>query len=135
MRADCLPFASVSVRVNGRNLQELQTEGVSGDDAMTATTYIEAVDGAEFDVCLKLERGFAYKQDQLSFKVDVDGAYAGGTAVSLNGADIESWIEGAIESDGGRLATLRKLRFAALKTSTLKPPCYKFDHPNICVSG
>lgn len=122
MRADCLPFASVSVRVNGRDLQELQTEGIGDDDAMTATTYIEAVDGAEFVVRLKLERGFAYKTDHLDFQVKVDGAWVAGQVISLKGAATEGSIDGALETDGGRLATLRKLKFTALKTSTFELP-------------
>lgn len=120
MRADCLPFASVTVRVNGRDLQELQTEGVSDDDAMTATAYIEAVDGAEFDVFLNVERGFAYKSDHLDFEVKVDGARVVGKVVPLKGAVHQSSVNGTIESEGGQFATLKKLKFAVLNTSTLK---------------
>ena len=57
MRADCLPGAAVTVRVNCQPLAEYATE--NGD--LTATTFIEAIPGAEFDIALNLSHGFAYR--------------------------------------------------------------------------
>ena len=73
MRAHCLPHANVVVRVNGEALNEHQTE----NEALTATTFIEAVPGAIFDLSLLLDPGFAYRRphDRIVFKVLVDGQH------------------------------------------------------------
>lgn len=83
MRADCLPFASIVVRVNGQDVQEYQTEQTSADNVKTAVTYIEAVDGAAFGLHLILERGFAYTVDHLIMQVSLDGKWVTGRFVEL----------------------------------------------------
>ncbi|KAL1583153.1 hypothetical protein WHR41_07916 [Cladosporium halotolerans] len=83
MRADCLPFASIVVRVNGQDVQEHQTEPTSADNVKTAVTYIEAVDGAAFGLHLILERGFAYTVDHLIMQVSLDGKWVTGRFVEL----------------------------------------------------
>lgn len=126
MRADCLPFASVSVRVNGEVLHEYQTEGTSADEAMTATAYIESVDGAEFDVSLLVQTAFAYKSDCLEFIIHIDGKWMAGQVVHLNGKRKLGAVDGATcPAENGR-ATFRKFRFAAHDMSEFSPRIIQF---------
>ncbi|KAM0716428.1 hypothetical protein Q7P37_007873 [Cladosporium fusiforme] len=129
MRPDCLPSASVSVRVNGRDLQEYNTEGSSEDDAMIATTYVEAVEDAEFEVCLHLERGFAYAWDYLAFKTQVDGVVIRNRIIPLNGQEMSFIIQGLVEPLAHGKSQLKKCRFAAHDTTDAKLDArLKSDH-------
>lgn len=111
MRADGLPHADVVVRVNGEALTEHQTE----NEALTATTFIEAIPGAHFWVELKLEAGFAYRDpnDKLRFTVHVDGECARSSMFHTHYSPESIHInEGAVATLDG-VSTLRRYTFAA----------------------
>lgn len=82
MHADCLPGATVTVRVNGTPLTEYATE----NSDMTATTFVEAVAGAQFDIALTWTDFFAYRAaaDRIRFCVYVDGQWVGTPIVSTH---------------------------------------------------
>lgn len=114
MYADCLPGASVKVRVNGMPLTEHATE--NGD--LSATTFVEAIAGANFAVILHLEDTFTYRQpaDRIKFEVFLDGERAGALVVDpasiLHATAVIDYI---YETSGGR-TTRRKFLFAELET-------------------
>lgn len=129
MRADCLPFAQVTVRVNGRDLEEHQTEPADEANLTKATTYVECVAGAEFSVHLLLEPGFAYVRDQLNFSVHVDGQWIGARLVELSSLTMGSAtceVAGKTEFSNGT-HILRKLKFAAHETSKFKKKSFQAD--------
>ena len=110
MRADCLPGAAVTVRVNCQPLAEYATE--NGD--LTATTFIEAIPGAEFDIALNLSHGFAYRDpaDRLRFCVSVDGEFVRCHILSTHLQYLsEHLVEGPEETRNG-VTTLKRLTFA-----------------------
>jgi hypothetical protein len=113
MRADCLPHASVFVRVNNEPLPEHHAEDASADDNMTATSFIEAVPGAQFTVYLLLDAAFAYRnpKDKLSFKVLIDGERVKESIVSTHALPIAAETDGQIEVNYG-ITTLKRLTFA-----------------------
>lgn len=123
MRANCLPFASVVLRTDGCNLEEYQTEAESADDAMTATCFVEAVDGAEFTVTTTLERGFAHTVDDLTMWMHLDGKRIAGLYMSLHDLahrSVNAEIKEAYENwEGTHVA--RAFRFAAHQTSASSP--------------
>lgn len=63
MRIARLPKASVAIHVNGNALREYEAES---EHPTTATSYVETVNGAEFSVVLKLERGFSFRDKELA---------------------------------------------------------------------
>lgn len=135
MRADCLPFANVSVRVNGKDLIEYQTEGASDDDPMVATTYIEAVEGAIFDVCVNLEPGFAYAKNHLSNEMSLDGAWVAGKITALSPLWRTTIMDGVTELTAEGTATFRCFKFAAHQTSTSQlRDCLKRDTSKLTMS-
>lgn len=110
MRADCLPGAAVTVRVNGQPLAEYATE--NGD--LTATTFIEAIPGAEFDIALNLSHGFAYRDpaDRLGFLVSVDGQYIQCPILPTHIVHVsQNIVEGPEETHNG-VTTVKRLTFA-----------------------
>lgn len=126
----CLPFASVAIRMNGRNLEEYQTEAGSPDDAMTARCFVEAVDGAEFTVTTTLERGFAHTVDELTMWMHLDGKQAAGVYISLHDLpqrSVNAEIKEAYENWRGTHIA-RVFRFAAHQTSAFSPSWHKEHH-------
>ena len=116
MRANCLPHASVSVIVNDEALRELRTRIL--DDG--ATTFIETVDGAAFEVELELEEDFAYSTGQLDFELYLDGKWVGGLLVDLrHGAQSKRMHDFYEDSSAGR--GLRNFMFAHHNTSRILP--------------
>ena len=114
MRANCLPHASVSVIVNEGALRELRTR-ILGDGA---TTFIETVDGAAFEVELELEEDFAHSTGQLDFELYLDGKWVGGLLVDLrHGAQSERMHDFYEDSSAGR--GLRNFMFAHHNTSRI----------------
>lgn len=110
MRADCLPHANVVVRVNGEALDEHQTE----NDALTTTTFIESIPGAQFWVELKLEAEFAYRDpnDKLRFTVHVDGENVRSKMFHTHySPELIHINEGAVATLNG-VSTLRRYTFA-----------------------
>ncbi|GAB7327866.1 hypothetical protein MBLNU13_g11655t1 [Cladosporium sp. NU13] len=107
MYADCLPGASVTVRVSGLPLIEHATE----HSDMSATTFVEAVAGAEFDVALKLNQHFAYSNpaNEIQFSVYVDGAFVQSFLLRHN--DNKCVIHGPEETRKG-VTTIKHLTFA-----------------------
>ena len=107
MHADCLPGAAVTVRVSGVPLTEHSTE----NSDMSATTFVEAVAGAEFDVTLNLSQHFAYRDpaDMIDFSVYVDGSWVQGPL--LKHFHNDSIVEGPEETRNG-VTTLKRLTFA-----------------------
>jgi hypothetical protein len=110
MHADCLPGATVTVRVNGTPLTEHATE--NGD--LSATTFVEAVAGAEFDVALNWDNNFAYRNaaDRIRFTVYVDGEWVQTPIVSTHAVFAsESIVAGPEETRNG-MTTIKRLTFA-----------------------
>lgn len=110
MYADCLPGASVTVRVRGVPLAEHATE--NGD--LSATTSVEAVAGAEFDIALNLSYGFAYRTpaDRIRFLVSVDGEFVKAPILSTHLQYLsEHLVEGPEDTRNG-VTTLKRLTFA-----------------------
>jgi hypothetical protein len=107
MYADCLPGAAVTVRVNGEPLTEHATE--NGD--LSATTFVEAVAGAEFDVTLDLDQHFAYRNpaDRIEFSVYVDGAWV--RTPLLKHYHNQSIVQGPENTQNG-VTTIQCLTFA-----------------------
>jgi hypothetical protein len=115
MYADCLPGASVTVRVNGVPLTEHATENSN----LSATTFVEAVAGAKFDIALNLDYHFAYRNpaDRISFCVSVDGEPVKVVILSTHLQYIsEHLVEGPEETRNG-VTTLRRLTFAQYASS------------------
>jgi hypothetical protein len=116
MRADCLPFASVTVRVNGEPLTEHHAEGISENDNMTATSFVEAVPGAQFTVNLAIEPGYAYcnRKEKLSFKVSVDGHCIQDVIIGTRTHDLPqtSTAQGLAETNADGGSTRKRLHFA-----------------------
>jgi hypothetical protein len=125
MRADCLPHANVTVRVAGEALTEHHTENFSADDAMTATSFVEAVPGARFTVDLNLEPGFAYRnhKDRISFLVYVDGQWVKDSIITSHVLPHSVAINGLLETLSG-VSTLKRLSFAEHTSS--KSRCHSF---------
>lgn len=113
MHADCLPHASVSIKVNHEALTEYNTENTSADNATTATTFVEATPGANFTVHLQLGAAFAYRGrgDCITFRVYGDGEYVGGVVVETSLMPTKAYVDGLVEVRAG-VSTLRKLSFA-----------------------
>jgi hypothetical protein len=107
MHADCLPGAAVTVRVNGIPLIEHATE--NGD--LSATTFVEAVAGAEFDIALNLNQHFAYRNpaDSIQFSVYVDGAWV--QSYLLRHHENQSVVQGPENTRNG-MTTCKHLTFA-----------------------
>ena len=107
MYADCLPGASVTVRVNGVPLIEHATE----HSDMSATTFVEAVAGAEFDVALDLDHHFEYRRptDEIQFAVYVDGAFV--QSFLLKHIHYHTFVQGPEETQDS-VNTLKYLTFA-----------------------
>jgi hypothetical protein len=72
MRIDNLPKASVAIHVNGSAPHEHMAES---EHQMIATSYVEAVSGAEFSVVLKLEPSLRLrdKSQVLVCAISLDG--------------------------------------------------------------
>ena len=122
MRADCLPYARVSVLVNGIALTEYTTEI---GDGQGATTFIEAVPGATFTVELELEAAFAAytsrkRNDKLTFCLFLDGEAVCSNLVYLNVRPVTSTLGGIIEQKHDE-TTLRPFVFAEHTTSMSTP--------------
>lgn len=110
----------MTIQVNNRVLQELQTEPADAEDPTVATAFVESSDGAEFSVHLLLDRGFAYTKDHLEFHVSVDGHWISGRVVDLAATRYHgsgAVVLGAFSTVNGA-NTLRKMRFASHETST-----------------
>lgn len=73
MRVDRLRYASVTIQVHDNDLYEHLIES---EDDKTALSYVEAVSGARFSVVLVLEPKFAYRDEDLQFRVFLDGRLA-----------------------------------------------------------
>lgn len=125
MLADCLPGAAVTVRVNREPLAEHATE----NDAMSATTFVEAIPGAEFEVFLNFSQPFAYlsRADRIRFSVYVDGEWVRTPIVC---ADLlhfnEHIVEGPQETKNG-VTTTKRLTFAQ-HASSMGIVCHLYDH-------
>ena len=110
MYADCLPGASVTVRVNGVPLTEHATE----NSDLSATTFVEAVAGAEFDVSLDWDDHFAYRNpaDRIKFTVYVDGKWIRSLVLPMHLRSMKNPIvEGPYETNNG-VTTVKRLTFA-----------------------
>jgi hypothetical protein len=70
MRANHLPGVSVAIHVNGNALHEHQADS---EDAKTALSYVEIVEGAEFSVVPTLGPEFAYCNEHLQIRLYLDG--------------------------------------------------------------
>lgn len=124
MRADCLPSADVTVRVNGTALTEHQTT----NEVLTATSFVQADTGANFTIELKIEAGFAYRipSDRIIFRALVDGAEIRRNVVATHLLpSCTSTIDGLNETKNG-VSTLQRLSFAEHAFST-PPPSH--THP------
>jgi hypothetical protein len=121
MRAGCLPHANVTVRVNNEDVAEHGTEASSAHDAMTATSFVEAVPGAEFAVHLRLEAEFAYRnpRDRISFCVYVDGKWVRDLIITSHTLPWTAVIKGLVETKSG-ITTLKSLSFAEHTSSMSK---------------
>lgn len=109
MYADCLPGAQVTVRVNGQALTEHATE----NGQLNATTFVEAVPGAQFTVNLDLEAAFAYRdpRDRLEFGLWVDGQWIRSAIVASHSLPCSHMSVGLMETKSG-VSTLKRLSFA-----------------------
>jgi hypothetical protein len=109
MHADCLPNAAVTVRVNGTLLTEHATE----NDHLSATTFVEAVAGAEFDVALTWNDNFAYRvpTDRIRCSVYIDGQWVQTPIVSTQFPFYQRIVEGPQQTING-VTTLKRLTFA-----------------------
>lgn len=114
MRADCLPRARVSVVVDGVTLAE---HGTENSDGVGATTFIEAVPGAEFMVRLDIEPKFAYRNpnDRINFITFLDGERANATLLFTDHLPIVSKANGVYEVKNGE-TTIRPFMFAEHST-------------------
>jgi hypothetical protein len=134
MRADCLPHASVIVSVNDKILTEHSTE----NDALSVTTFVEAVAGAHFAVVLQLHDAFAYRHpsDRIHFAVHLDGEYAAAYIVNPSTqSPVKSTINSTVETIHNQ-TTRRNFIFASHETSTLLSRRLHCGlHANICCSG
>ena len=117
MRANCLPYARVSVLVNGTALTEYCTESGDGKGALS---FIEAVPGATFTVELELEAPFANHnpQDLLTFCIYLDGEAVCSNLVYPSVRPVKSTLDGVLEQQQGQ-TTLRGFVFAEHTTSML----------------
>jgi hypothetical protein len=117
MRANCLPYARVSVLVNGTALTEYCTESGDGKGALS---FIEAVPGAKFTVELELEAPFANHnpQDLLTFCIYLDGEAVCSNLVYPSVRPVKSTLDGVLEQQQGQ-TTLRGFVFAEHTTSML----------------
>jgi hypothetical protein len=110
MLADCLPGAKVTVRVNGTPLTEHATE----NGVLTATTFVEAIAGAEFDVALNWRDHSTYRdpEDRIRFCVHVDGEWVRAPIITAHSPFFRNKIvEGPQETRNG-VTTVKRLTFA-----------------------
>jgi hypothetical protein len=110
MHADCLPGATVTVCVNGEPLTEHATE----NSDLSATTFVEAVSGSEFEIALKLGHAFTYRDpaDRINFCVSVDGEWVRTLILTTHMNNVSRYvIEGPLETQNG-VTTLKRLTFA-----------------------
>lgn len=129
MRADCLPHAQVTIRVDDPPLEEHLTEG--SDDAMTATCFVETDAGSEFSVKLNLDRIFSYKKDLLVWAVHLNGKRRRSQTIELNRVSLHglnSEIRGTRSTTDGE-TTSRNFMFAALETTVSNHPLLYTDSP------
>ena len=123
MHADCLPGASVTVRVDGMPLTEYATE----NSDMSATTFIEAIAGAEFDVTLSWSDHFAYRDpaDRIRFCVYVDGEWVRTPILSTRrGLPCECTVVGPQDTRNG-VTTFKRLIFAEHASSRWQTLSYR----------
>ena len=118
MRIDCLPGVSVTIRVDGRDLLEYNTDEVDEDDNTVSSAFVEALPGANFSVELILGKTFPYKRNDLSFDVHLDGAWARGLVLDLdnNKNGQPGTINGVVTEDRNG-STMKIFVFAEHKTS------------------
>lgn len=117
MLADCLPHTNVTIRVNGQALHEYPCEI---EEAMAAVSYVEAKQGTEFAVVVRLEQSFAYRSrdEQLQILLFIDGRHVRSSTSAPGWAQDgqTATLDGVIEYvDGRRIC--RKFTFAGLETS------------------
>jgi len=117
MHADCLPGAFVTVRVNGTPLTEHATE----NNDLSATTFIEAIPDAEFDVTLDWTADFAYRDpaDRIRFSVFVDGEWIRTPVVHTHLRIFTQKIVTGPEDTHNGVTTIKRLTFAQHASSRL----------------
>lgn len=110
MRADFLRGIKVSVRVDGRDLQEYDIDV----DGKTATCYVEATPGATFVVEVSLDRSFPFNKDHLTSQAFLDGKGVCAKVTSLSSIPTSGssvLLDGAVESTMTS-TTIRRMTFA-----------------------
>jgi hypothetical protein len=116
MRADCLPHVSIAIHVNGNALLEHHADS---EDAKTALCYVEAVSGAVFALVLMIEPGYAYRDEDLQFRVFLDGKQARSTIIApAKMAEGHTASIDSVRRQADRFSHYRKFTFAQHETST-----------------
>ncbi|KAG9591014.1 hypothetical protein KCU77_g6519, partial [Aureobasidium melanogenum] len=117
---DALPGVEVTVVVNDEDLHEYQ-ESDTANREDTVTKYIEAVDGANFAVKIKVTKDFVFKGDLLCAPVRIDGTLACYAAIAP--ADVQ---DGTYDYnvDSMRIddESKRRLKFEVLETVSEDDP-------------
>ncbi|KAH0364053.1 hypothetical protein KCU65_g6976, partial [Aureobasidium melanogenum] len=113
---DGLPGVEVTVVVDGDDLHEHQDTDLQ-DEEDTITKYIEAVDGANFAVKIKVSKDATFKGDQLSFKVLVDGTRISRPLIGPLRGRVSTRVRMVHGIQVGD-RHIRKLKFDALETVT-----------------
>jgi len=113
MRSEHLPGVSVTVREDGRELCEYDTE--SQDEDKTASAYIQSIPGANFTVNLTLDNTYPYANHDVYTKLNLDGNTLQ-TQKMYRKKYREIIYEGVARGYGNE-STYHKLTFAELKTS------------------
>ncbi|KAG9736997.1 hypothetical protein KCU73_g10112, partial [Aureobasidium melanogenum] len=111
---DGLPGVEIAVVVDGRDLHEYQDSDTANKED-TVTKYIEAVDGANFAVKIKVTKDFEFKGDFLCTQVRIDGTLVSYTAITPADAQAGAYD---YHADSIRVndESKRRLKFKVLET-------------------
>lgn len=116
MYADCLPGARVTVSIAGEEAVEYETE----NEPLRATSFIEAITGANFAIVLDIERDFAYRnpQDFIEFKISLDGQGANSSLVRTHRQHVVQCRVDGVTFKTGNVMMLKMFQFAEHAFST-----------------
>lgn len=111
MRADFLEGVSVSVRADGQDLHEYESDTTGLETAKTATAYIEAKPDSNFAIEIRLTSAFPYTKDHLTCNMFLDGKWVRGKVANLSVRGTVMSMDGSLEMVNG-ISAKRRFAFA-----------------------
>ena len=118
MKSTAWPGLSVTLRVHGDDLKEIEDDEAEGSGQRSVMRYVEALPGTNFSVELRVEDYFHYKSNDLRMDVLVDGVAIRSMVFGPKhrGVPIRDSCKGILNRIDGEWQ-LQKFAFAELQTS------------------